>query len=136
MQFIDNPGLTPEQALQDPMRRLCIFHYHCCPLCGRNHDFDIYITREARDLDEFHAGLQKLVQDPGFRSSALDRAAVKLHTERGDMEKQARRYRKHGLRKTRPPWAELTDEQEYTCDDCSRTFDTMKDLRNHMESCR
>ena len=135
MQPGDNPGHTPEQKFRNPMRRLCIFHYHC-PMCGQNHDFHIYVTREVTDLDEFHAGVQLLAASSDFQTSTLNRAAVRLHSERGDLEKQARRFARRGPRRTQPPRVELTNEQHYTCDQCSRTFDTMRSLRSHMETCR
>ena len=128
-------GSRPEDVLRDPMRRLCIIDYQC-PLCGQDHETGLYISIPARDLDEYHARLRQITSDWTTLQRLLGEALVELHTERGDLDELVQRARRLGLRETRPPRCELTDESAYTCDDCGHTFETIGLLRKHQGSRR
>ena len=128
-------GLRPEDVFKGPMvRRLCILNFQC-PLCMEEHEAEIYISLPAEDLDEYVAKLRPQANNWKFIEPLLTRKVIQFHEELGDLDVLARRAGAEGIRKTRAPTLELTGESNYTCDECSRTFDSIRELREHMENC-
>ena len=128
-------GIRPEDAFNGPMvRRLCILNFQC-PLCMEDHEAQMYISLPAADLDEYVANLRPKATDWKFIEPLLTREVIQFHEELGDLDVLARRAGAQGIGKTRAPTLELTDESDYTCDDCSRTFDSIQKLRQHMDNC-
>ena len=134
--FIPADGLTPEEFFEGPMfRRLCIIRFQC-PLCLQDHEGEYYITLPAADLDEYVAQLRKRTSDWKTIEPAITNATLRFHLQEGDLPPLVEKAAQQGLPNTRPPTIELTDESTYTCDECSRTFDTVRQLRDHMNTCR
>lgn len=125
-------GMDPESFMPGPItRRLCICTFQC-PLCFKDHETEIYISCTAADLDEYHAQLRTLRKDWQSMKPAFANTAVLLHQERGDLARLMKRAVRNGFTVTeREPTIELTGETAYTCDNCSRTFDSMNILRTH-----
>ena len=128
-----NKANRPEQT-SEMTRRLCIFDYQC-PLCGRDHQASYYISTPSDNLDDYTAHLRKLLQSPHIQGM-LTRASTDLHQAHGDLEPLVAKAKDHGLHHTRPPTCRLTDESDYTCDRCSATFRSMKQLRQHSRRAR
>ena len=129
-------GTRPEDAFKGrPMtRRLCICRFQC-PLCREDHEAELYISLPAADLDEYVAQLRHHAANWQLLQPAVSSAVMEFHQKEGDLEKLARRAARYGIQPTDPPTLELTDESIYTCDECSRTFDTIAELREHRPKC-
>lgn len=129
-------GLRPEDAFKgQPMtRRLCVCRFQC-PLCRLQHECHLYISLPAADLDEYVAQLRVHAANWELLQPAVSNAAVEFHRLEGDLHAVMGRVARHGIPPTEPPTLELTSESAYTCDHCSRTFDTVKKLRRHMRRC-
>ena len=125
-------GMNPENFMPGPItRRLCICTFQC-PLCFKDHEAEIYISFTAADLDEYHAHLKALRKDWQSMKPAFATTAMMLHQKRGDLAKLMKRAVNGRFTVTeREPTIELTGESAYTCDDCSRTFNSMNILRTH-----
>ena len=133
--LVPTQGRRPEDLIEGPMiRRLCICRYQC-PLCMEDHEVQLYISLPATDLDEYVAQLKKHASRWEVMQPALTGATIEFHEKQGDLPELARRAEGKGLPQTTPPTLELTGESEYTCDHCSKTFDSAPDLRAHMERC-
>ena len=133
--IVPTEGRRPEDVIQGPMiRRLCICLYQC-PLCMEDHEVQLYISLPAANLDEYVAQLRKHASNWDVMEPALTNATIKFHDKQGDLPELAKRAGENGIPQTRPPTLELTDESAYTCDHCSRTFDYVAELREHMSNC-
>ena len=129
-------GRRPEDVFSGPMiRRLCICRYQC-PLCLNNHEAHLYISFPAADLDEYVAQLK----GPDFTRKTLEPTVVKatmdFHKNLGDLRELMEKVTRHGLPLTTASTLEITDESIYTCDECSRTFSSIGELRVHMAKCQ
>ena len=118
-----------------PFRRLCILHFQC-PLCSLDHDDNLYVSVAVDNLDDYVARLRDLSRDRESIQETIRHASIQFHQELGDLDQLMERAQRYGLRETRPPTLELTDESDYTCDHCGRTFETNPALREHMASCK
>ena len=136
LRFEPLEGRTTEGTLQNPMRRLCKFAYQC-RICGKEHEAEFYVSLEAGNLDEYWAQLNEQIMEPTSVRNLVDRAAMKLHEERGDLRRLALRAKGNGLYEVSEAVSvTLTGESLYTCDDCGSTFDTIQLLREHTPNCR
>ena len=117
------------------IRRLCICTFQC-PLCMEDHETGLYISMPVDDLDEYVAQLRHYAEDWHLLQPALTQETIRFHKKQGDLDALCQQAGQHGVLTTRPPTLDLTDESAYTCDDCSRTFESIKNLRDHMAICR
>ena len=69
-------GRTPKSVFQDTryIRRLCRFDYQC-RLCGGEHFAESYISLPAENLDDYVAGLERFVSEPGSIRQVTTNAA-------------------------------------------------------------
>ncbi len=119
--------------MPNSIRRLCIIHFQC-PLCGLDHDDQIYVTIPADNLDEYVARLRTFARDWESIESNLTEAVIRFHREQGDLDRLTERDGRYGLHETRPPTLGLTPESEYTCADCGQVFESNPLLQEHMKS--
>ena len=134
--FIPITGTRPEDLIKGPMiRRLCICRFQC-PLCMKDHEAHLYISFSAADLDEYVAKLREFASDWVAIEPTVTRETVRFHRRKGDLHQLILKAGREGLPHTTPPSFELTGESNYTCDHCSRTFDTVFELQEHMDQHR
>ena len=66
----------------------------------------------------------------------FDGSARLHHQEQGDYAQLAAQARKQGFREiARGPELVITNESQYTCDGCRRTFEAIGELREHGIPC-
>ena len=142
---LDLPGTPPpERDHPDPfanhrqqmgadnaLMRLCIVFFHC-HLCGEEHDMQHYITLTAASDEEFASTLAKEFEKEDHAVALLRSSAQAWHTSKGDADQrqqalEAREETAYGGILA----IAVTSEEEYTCDDCNATFQTVGRLRQH-----
>ena len=130
------PPTTPEEAFKDQptMRRLCIFRFEC-PLCPHDHEAEFYITMPVDNLDDYVANLNTYARNWEKIEPTLTSSVIIAHQKMGDLHELLHNAKDLRFALTKPPTIELTDESDYTCDHCSRTFPSNEELHQHMEQC-
>ena len=105
-------------------------------ICGKEHEADFYVSLEAGNLDEYWAQLKEQLMEPTSIRNLVDRAAMKLHEEQGDLRRLALRARGNGLYEVSEAISmTLTGESHHTYADCGSTFETIQLLREHTPEC-
>ena len=130
------PSPTPEDVFkeQPTMRRLCIFRFEC-PLCLLDHEAEFYITMPVTNLDDYVTNLHTYARDWAKIEPTLTSSVIIAHQKLGDLHELLQNAKDFRFTLTKPPTVKLTDESDYTCDHCSRTFDSNTELHQHMETC-
>ena len=125
---------SPEDVLPRVMRRLCIFRYQC-HLCTQTHETQEYISAPVSTMEEFRQQVERVINDQNTIAHMIIASAQHHHGNQGDLDDLTRRAETHGphtpaISKTYT----ITDEQDYTCNNCSRTFTSNQALRAHVEA--
>ena len=129
-------GMTPENTLGEGIvRRLVQFQYQC-RLCGGTHPVENYVSIIAGSIQEFREKVTQFYTLAEMPDNIFDGAAEERHDERGDLAGLLAQAKTNGLRRiTRAPGIVITDESEYTCDDCGMTLPAINALRQHRNTC-
>ena len=115
--------------------RLVLIGY-ICDLCNQEHGAEIYFTAKEKDFETFEKNLnkkttRKFLDDPKIQA-AIARISISIHQEYQDYESlipaPSGKKKKAPLQVTQ---IIITDESEYTCQHCGRTFESPGLLRMH-----
>ena len=129
-----NPFITDGEFFGDAptMRRLFVVAYSC-PLCGEEHDAEIYVAHTTSSLDELHAHARACMRQEEVAVPLLAQHMFLLHNDRGDYRRLSWEAETHGPKgNLRVNSVTLTADSEITCDDCARRFDTIGALNEHI----
>ncbi len=112
------------------IRRLFEITY-ICPLCQGVHETHQYVTLPVDNLDDFRAHAVRRIREAELATHIVTTDSELKHLDRGDLRELTR------ATAGKPVLSgiltvEMTNESEYTCDDCGRKFETIAQHRAHM----
>ena len=128
--------LTPERVFTERMmRRLVRFRYQC-RLCGQTHEAENYVSAGTETEDEFRETVTGFYRLENMPENIFDGPARLHHQEQGDYAQLTAQALNQGFREiTRGPELVITNESQYTCGGCGRTFAAIGGLREHGIPC-
>ena len=139
-QYQPDPFKTPSQIIPGKTLTRLVKMEYICHICGEKHQAEYYLTvpedAMSQVVEEISRGYQEgalkgFLKSEGFQNS-VNMMARRTHSQMGDDEELGlagdRKAEKSELVITR---ISLTDETQYTCDHCRRTFESIGFLRVH-----
>ena len=122
---------TESMGSEASMRRLFLVHFSC-PLCGEEHNCELYLTLVAQNEDELMGRALETLGRDDIRVNSLAPFAREYHQRAGDYLERAIGYARQGIRHPFQVTAvAMTDEESYTCEYCQMKFETIGAWRRH-----
>ena len=102
-------------------------------MCRHNHTCESYVTIATTDLKDFENKAREAITTTSLAlGPALNDARLMHQAQRGRPIPWSDEHQQQALNRTKVIRIEMTEEDDYTCNDCGETFHTIGEQNRHM----